>query len=222
MGLRTTSANDARASGDAFFNRKARARNGTKLKLTVHNWNIHEVKLFWAEHGFTLSLFGQFLLVSALLWLSLKSKSSSHVQEARRDLPGNVCISSELALMPFKQCCVWICTRDVIQSKLNMPTKRYHLMAFGINRKNTHLLLFILLSGDVATNPGPVTRNSNICRPFSVFYQNVRSLKSTFWEQSHNSKDNKLSFFHDIVSTNQFEVIALTETWLDSSVSNHA
>lgn len=30
-----------------------------------------------------------------------------------------------------------------------------------------------------------------------------------------------MSSFHDIVSTNQFDVIALTETWLDSSVSNH-
>ena len=95
LGLRTASANDARASGDAFFNRKARARNGTKLKLTVHNLSIHVVKLFWAEHGFKLSLFGQFLFVSALLWLSLKSKSSLYVQVARRDLPGNVCISSE-------------------------------------------------------------------------------------------------------------------------------
>ena len=27
--------------------------------------------------------------------------------------------------------------------------------------------------------------------------------------------------FHDIVTTNQFDVIALTETWLDSSISNH-
>ena len=170
------------------------------------------VKLFWAEHGFKLSLFRQFLFVSALLWLSLKSKSSSYVQEARRDLPGNVCISSELALLPTKQCCVWICTRDVIQRKRNMPTKCYHLMAFGINRKNMHLLLFILLSDDVATNAGPVTQNSNICRPFSVFYQNVRSLKATFWEQSHNSKDNKLSCFHNIVLTNQFDVIALKET----------
>ena len=77
------------------------------------------------------------------------------------------------------------------------------------------------MSGDVATNPGPVTRNNNICRPFSIFYQNVRSLNSTFWEQSHNSKDNKLSCFHVIVSTNQLDVIALTETWLDSSVSYH-
>ena len=34
-------------------------------------------------------------------------------------------------------------------------------------------------------------------------------------------KESKLSCFHDIVTTNQFDVIALTETWLDSSISNH-
>jgi hypothetical protein len=77
----------------------------------------------------------------------------------------------------------------------------------------------LLLSGDIATNPGPATRISNLCRPFGVFYQNVRSLKSTYYLL--NTKENKLSSFHNIVSTNQFDVIALTETWLDSSISNH-
>ena len=101
-------------------------------------------------------------------------------------------------------------------NKAQQTNKRHHLMAFRINHKNTHLLLYILLSDNVATNPGPVTQNNNICRPFSVFCQNVRSLKSTYWEERQNSKDNKPSWFHDIVSTNQFDVIALTETWLDN------
>jgi exonuclease III len=52
-----------------------------------------------------------------------------------------------------------------------------------------------------------------------MFYQNVRSLKSTYWDNSCNSKESKLNCFHDIVTTNQFDVIALTETWLDSSIS---
>ena len=217
LGLRS-SANNARVSGDAF-NRKSRAKNGTKLKLSIRNRNILAAIFFRGKFGLKLSLFGQFLFLSALLWLSLKSKTNSYVQEDKRNLPGNVCISSELAILPSKQCCIWISTRDVLQIKFNMPTKCVHVMEFRINRKNKHLLLFILLSGDIATNPGPATRISNLCRPFSVFYQNVRSLKSTYY--SRNTKENKLSSFHDIVSTNQFDVIALTETWLDSSVSNH-
>ncbi len=220
LGLRASSANNSRASSDALFNRKTRAKYGTKFKLSVRNWNVLVVKLFRIKVRFKLSLFGQFLFVSALLWLSLNLKTSWYVQEDKTKLPGNVCISSELAILPTKQCCIWISTRDVIQRKFYTPTKRYHLMEFKINRKNSHLLLYILLSGDVAMNPGPVTRNTNIYQPFSVFYQNVRSLKSTYWDQLYNSKESKLSCFHDIASTNQFDIIALTETWLDSSVSN--
>ena len=54
-----------------------------------------------------------------------------------------------------------------------------------------------------------------------MFYQNVRSLQSTYWDYSCNFKENKLSCFHDIISANQFDVIALMETWLDNSISNH-
>jgi hypothetical protein len=195
-----------------------RVRNGTKAK----HWNIFVVKLLrMRKIGFKLSAFGQFLFLSALLWLSLKSKSSSFVRENKRKLHGNISISSELVIMSEKQFCIWISSRDVIQRKFYMPTKRYHLVEFKINRKNSHLLLYILLSGDIATNPGPANRNckSNLCRPLNVFYQNVRSLESTYWDYSCNSKENKLSCCHDIISVNQFDVIALTETWLDNSIS---
>ena len=97
LGLRS-SANNARVSGYAF-NRKTRAKNGTKLKLTIRNRNILAAIFFRGKFGLKLSLFGQFLFLSALLWLSLKSKTSSYVQEDKRNLPGNVCISSELAIL---------------------------------------------------------------------------------------------------------------------------
>jgi hypothetical protein len=100
--------------------------------------------------------------LSALFWLSLKSKSSSFVRENKRKLPGNVSISSELVIMSEKKCCIWISSRDVIQRKFYMPTKRYHLVEFNINRKNSHLLLYMLLSGDIATNPGPANRTAKV------------------------------------------------------------
>jgi exonuclease III len=54
-----------------------------------------------------------------------------------------------------------------------------------------------------------------------MLYQNVRSLKSTYWDSSSNTKESKLSCFHDVVMANQFDIIALTETWLDSWILNH-
>jgi hypothetical protein len=143
-------------------------------------------------------------------------KSSLIVQYNKRKIPGNVFINSELTILQEKQCCIWI-------SKMCMPTKRFHFMDFNINNKKSHVLLCILLSGDIATNPGPTNlpSSSNLCRSFSVFYQNVRSIKSTYWDNTCNSKERKLSCFHDIVLANQFDVIALTEIWLDSSISNH-
>ena len=68
LGLRTTSANDARANGVAFFNRKARARNGTKPKSATRYLNAHVVKPFGGKLGFKLSLFGKILFVSSLLY----------------------------------------------------------------------------------------------------------------------------------------------------------
>ena len=54
-----------------------------------------------------------------------------------------------------------------------------------------------------------------------MFYQNVRSLKSIYWDNLSNTKESKLSCFHDLFMTNQFDIIAITETWLHSSISNH-
>lgn len=84
-------------------------------------------------------------------------------------------------------------------------------------------IILVSLSGDVESNPGPTdninSRKSN--ESLTFVYQNVRSLKSTYLDNSNNCKENKLSCFHDIVMTNHFDVIALTETWLDNSISNH-
>jgi hypothetical protein len=53
--------------------------------------------------------------------------------------------------------------------------------------------------------------NVNTDSDLTCFYQNVRSLKAS----------GKLSHFQDIVLTNHFDIIALTETWLNDSVTNH-
>ena len=67
------------------------------------------------------------------------------------------------------------------------------------------LLLLLIISGDIETNPGPKCY-------FKVAHINCRSLLAT-------------SRLHDIetvlVKYHQFDIIALTETHIDASVSNH-
>ena len=75
----------------------------------------------------------------------------------------------------------------------------------------------------VSTIPinGPSKSNkTNTIQSLTFVLQNIRSLKSVQIDSS-NSRENKLSCFKDIVFANHFDVIALTETWLHSSVADH-
>ena len=70
-------------------------------------------------------------------------------------------------------------------------------------------------------NPGPSKSNkTHTIQSLTFVLQNVRSLKSVQIDSS-NSRENKLSCFKDIVFAHQFDVVALTETWLHNSVTNH-
>ena len=69
------------------------------------------------------------------------------------------------------------------------------------------LILFLMLAGDVELNPGPVSAIPGIML-------NTRSLKSV------TNRHNKLSQFRSLVSLREAKLICLTETWLDSSISN--
>lgn len=68
----------------------------------------------------------------------------------------------------------------------------------------------LLLSGDVAVNPGPNKTQSNNRSTLRFFYQNARSIKS----------GSKLREFQDTVYTNNFDVIAISETWLTCEISD--
>ena len=49
--------------------------------------------------------------------------------------------------------------------------------------------------------------------------QNVRSIKSFQLDHLTNCCENKLSCYQDIVLLNQFDVITLTKTWLNNSIT---
>lgn len=66
----------------------------------------------------------------------------------------------------------------------------------------------ILLAGDVQVNPGPASEPSDGGHQLRIYYQNVRSLK------------NKLSVLRsEAPALRKFDVISLTETWLNSDVA---
>ena len=64
-----------------------------------------------------------------------------------------------------------------------------------------------MLAGDIELNPGPPSS-------FPGIMLNTRSLKSV------TNRHNKLSHFRSIVSLSKAKIICLTETWLDSSISD--
>jgi hypothetical protein len=161
LGLRTSSANTAHASGDAFFKRKTRTNNGTKLKLTVRNWN--ENAFYWIKDGL-----GTFIVFAIILWLWLKT--------------GRV-----LARL----CWLWTATQDLKLRKFNYPLNYRYGINLQIARKTPHLVFLILLAGDVATDPGPLTKTTEMnpaqghsfrrqTDALNALYLNARSLKRLF------------------------------------------
>ena len=178
LGLRTSSANTARASGDAFFKRKMRTNNGTKLKLTVRNWN--ENAFYWIKDGL-----GTFIVFAIILWLCLKTGRVYQQHEATSDFV----INSEFAVLPERLCWLWTATRDLKLRKFNYPLNYRYGINLQIARKTPHLVFLILLAGDVATNPGPLTKTTEMnpaqghsfrrqTDALNALYLNARSLKA--------------------------------------------
>ena len=157
------------------------------------------------------------IILNIYLYLSSFSRDLSHSTPA--DLNCKTLHVSHLLSNPHINSRLNISRRSAFTKSLSSDMKLFRGLHVAMNFSISVIL--ISLSNDIATNPGRA--NKNDCNPkgsFTIFYQNVRSLKSTYWDNSSNSKESKLSCFHDVVMTNQFDVIALSETWLDSSVSN--
>ena len=130
----------------------------------------------------------------------LKTKTTSIVKE---NASVDVIINSELTMLPEKLCCIWTTTRDVKQRKFNYP--RYYLYGLNLNIhcKLLHLFLLILLSGDIATNPGPNSssnlRNKRTLKhSFNCLFLNARSLKSI-----HKNKNKNLIYQFVIFSASK-------------------
>lgn len=156
-----------------------------------------------------------------------------------RTTADDVFISTQLAFTSERLCNLWISTRDKIQRKLNSPSNH----RYGLQFKNLHLLLCILLVGDIATNPGPTNMNYSKARnpdsttspdhylqsqnnnfshnrkPFAKFLVvNARSLLS--FHKKDGRQSCHLSNFQDLVYSEEADLVWVTETWLKDDVES--
>ncbi|CAB4029136.1 Hypothetical predicted protein [Paramuricea clavata] len=103
-----------------------------------------------------------------------------------------------------------------------MSNHRYGLQV-NIAISNFHLLLCILLAGDIATNPGPACSSTYSCPVQNTALRclsfNARSLKSVN-KQEDGSTTSNLSMFQDLVYSDSFDIITVTETWLNDTILN--
>ena len=125
----------------------------------------------------------------------------------------NISISSELISIPGRLGLLWTSTRDRVLRKYNLPLNNYHRygLQFNVNNNYSQFFLFILLAGDVATNPGP--RSSIEC-----LYLNSRSLKAFVEMDDKPSKVCKIDVFQQLVYSGDYDVVCVCETWLNDSV----
>jgi hypothetical protein len=151
--------------------------------LTIDLWLD---KLLWFHSwGFPLkSQCNEFnnlpMLVQFNLWLAsccnvlaIFSRSKPALDPLKSSsTPQNSIISSELVSISGRLSYFWISTRDTILRKCSLSSNYRYSLQFQINN-NLHPLLWILLSGDVAINPGPGSKY------FRCLSYNAQSIRST-------------------------------------------
>ena len=106
-----------------------------------------------------------------------------------------------------------------------MPCNNRHRYGFKlqISRKIWHAAIVLLLGCDIATNPGPNFRPAGPHKPransiLNDIAINTRSLKSL---HSINGKQtSNLTRFQELVFTEDADLTLVTETWLNSNISN--
>ena len=99
--------------------------------------------------------------------------------------------------------------------KRSLPFNYRYDLQFEIKNNNRHLLLIILLSGDMATNPGPTNEKNLRCLSF-----NAQSIRSSF-KPPDGTLANILQSFNDLVYAENLGITLMTETWLNDSISNN-
>lgn len=156
-----------------------------------------------------------------IIWLAKRSKPELVRFEEKKPFT-SIFIASELTTIPNKLCLLWTSTGDNILRKTSYPCKHRYGLQLQLNHKNLHLLLYTLLAGDIATNPGPYmttssarlsyqpTKQESKGNPATCLVLNARSLKS-----QHLLDGKKLchiSRFQELVYSESADLVWVTET----------
>ena len=90
--------------------------------------------------------------------------------------------------------------------------------------KSLHLVLCILLAGDIATNPGPAMANPVPANQFEI-HTGAERYKREFVPSitlaNMMSLAPKIDELRCFVNDTKPDLISLTETWINDSVSDH-
>ena len=169
-----------------------------------------------SHQGLLTSVSNWLLLVAVTVWLSSRSKPVLNTQFSS-STPQNVTISLELASISGRLSNIWIATRDTISRKCSLTCNYCYGLLFRIDNSNSnlHLLLWILLSGDVALDPGP--DREHVFRCLSINAQSIRSTTKL----PDGTSINNLKSFQDMVYADNLDLILVTESWLNQNFTNN-
>ena len=131
------------------------------------------------------------LYITIYIWLLPRSKPTLYHYTAPKS--SNFEISSELTSIPDRLSYIWTSTRDNVLRKHSFSLNYRYGLQFEIKNNNQHLFLIILLSGDVATNPGPTSEKHLRCLSF-----NAQSIRSSF-KLPDGTLTTNLQSFNDLV-----------------------
>ena len=118
-------------------------------------------------------------------------------------------------------------TRDIFLRKASYPCKHRYGLEFSIKHKILHLVLCILLAGDIATNPGPTLPNAQFgnLSPSHLQVPVDERPKNEFGPAialaNMMSLAPKIDELRCFVENTNPDLISLTETWLNDSISEH-
>lgn len=93
-----------------------------------------------------------------------------------------------------------------------------HLLPTPPSRPNFALSILLLLAGDIATNPGPI---SSFLPPSGIIPLSSNSNKVKVGLSNARSLNNKTAVLSDLIFHNNFDILGLTETWLKPDTSKY-
>ena len=122
----------------------------------------------------------------------------------------SIVLTFSMFLLFSKSFCFIILLRKNIKIMNILATRIFHI--YLLVTYVFYVWLYLILtkrSGDIEQNPGP---KSNSSQSFSICHWNVNSISA------HNFI--KISLLKTQIASHQLDVICLSETYLDSSISN--